>query len=188
MRSVAILWCWLLLVSGGVKADVLDDLADRDGMAGAFVQQIISPDGLVIGQSGGSFGLLRPHFLRWEILDPDHQLILADDQHLTQIDWDLEVVVVRPISEEDRSPLNWLLASRAELESAFNIDRSDDGTILIPREPNPNFIRLEIAHLSASDWRLRATDRTGQTLSVTLQENLDSPPRQADFVVPNTAF
>jgi outer membrane lipoprotein-sorting protein len=188
MRSVAILWCWLSLVSGSVKADVLDDLADRDGMAGEFVQQIISPDGLVIDQSGGSFGLLRPHFLRWEILDPDHQLILADDQHLTQIDWDLEVVIVRPISDEDRSPLNWLLASRAELESAFNIVRSDAGTMLIPREPNASFIQLEIAHVSASGWLLKATDRTGQTLSVTLQENLDNPPRQADFVVPNTAF
>ena len=188
MRPVAILWCWLLLVSGSLKADVLVNLADRDGIAGAFVQQIISPDGLVIDQSGGSFALLRPHFLRWEILDPDHQLILADDQHLTQIDWDLEVVVVRPISEEDRSPLNWLLASRAELETAFDIVSSDDGTILIPREQNANFVRLEIAHVSASDWRLKATDRTGQTLSVILQENPDDPPRQADFVVPNTTF
>lgn len=188
MRSVTILCCWVLLVAGQLKADVLDDLAGRDGMAGEFVQQIISPDGLVIEQSGGSFGLLRPHFLRWEILDPDHQLILADDQHLTQIDWDLEVVVVRPISNEDRSPLNWLLASRAELESAFDVVSSDAGTILIPREPNANFIRLEIAHVSASNWRLLATDRAGQTLSVTLHERPDNPPRQADFVVPDTAF
>jgi hypothetical protein len=60
--------------------------------------------------------------------------------------------------------------------------------MLIPREPNASFIQLEIAHVSASDWRLKATDRTGQTLSVTLQENLDNPPRQADFVVPSTAF
>ena len=188
MRSVAILWCCLLLVSGILKADVLDDLAERDGMAGEFVQQIISPDGLVLSQSGGSFGLLRPHFLRWEILDPDHQLILADKQHLTQIDWDLEVVVVRPMSDEGRSPLNWLLASRAELESAFHVVSSDAGTTLTAREPSANFTRLEIAHLSPSDWRLRATDRTGQTLSVTLQENLDNPPRQADFVVPITPF
>ena len=69
MRPVAILWCWLLLVSGSLKADVLDNLADRDGMAGAFVQQIISPDGLVIDQSGGSFALLRPQrpFARGEL-------------------------------------------------------------------------------------------------------------------------
>lgn len=188
MRALAILWCGPLLVSGCLKADVLDDLSDRDGMAGEFVQKIISPDGLVIDQSRGTFGLLRPHFMRWEIHDPDRQLILADNQSLTQIDWDLEVVVVRPILEEGRSPLKWLLASRSELESAFNVASSDAHVVLLPRDPNADFNRLEITRVSPSGWRLKATDPTGQTLSVTLQEDLENQPRQADFVVPNTPF
>ena len=79
---------------------------------GQFTQEIISPEGEVLERSNGNFGLLRPHFLRWEILTPDSQLLLADGETLTQIDWDLEVVVERPISETASSPLQWLLASR----------------------------------------------------------------------------
>jgi hypothetical protein len=82
-------------------------------MAGQFTQEIISPEGEVLEQSSGSFGLLRPHFFRWEILTPDSQLLLADGEILTQIDWDLEVVVERPIPETASSPFQWLLASRA---------------------------------------------------------------------------
>ena len=188
MRVIAMYWCSLLLAPALLKADVLGDLSARDGMAGQFVQEIVSPDGLIIDQSSGSFSLLRPHFLRWEILDPERQLILADDQQLTQIDWDLEVVVVRPISEEARSPLNWLLASRSELESAFDVVSAETTAVLVPRDPGAPYGRLEMSRLSPSDWRLDAVDRAGQTLRVTLSENIDTPPRQADFVVPETPF
>ena len=188
MRVIAIFWCSLLLAPGLLKADVLDELSVRDGMAGQFVQEIVSPDGLIIDQSEGSFSLLRPHFLRWEIFEPDRQLILADDQQLTQIDWDLEVVVVRPISKEARSPLNWLLASRSELESAFDVISAETTTVLVPRNPDAPYGRLEMSRLSPSSWRLDATDRAGQTLRVTLSESVDTSPRQTDFIVPETSF
>lgn len=188
MRVFSICWCALLLAPGLLKADVLEDLSVRDGMVGQFVQEIVSPDGLIIDQSSGSFRLLRPHFLRWEILEPDRQLILADDQQLTQIDWDLEVVVVRPISEEARSPLKWLLVSRSELESAFDVVSAESTAVLVPRDPDAPYSRLEMGRLSPSDWRLDAIDRAGQTLRVTLSETGDNPPRQADFVVPETPF
>jgi len=188
VRVTSIIWCLLLLTPELLRADVLDDLSVRDGMAGQFLQEIVSFDGRIIDQSSGSFSLLRPHFLRWEILEPDRQLILADDEQLTQIDWDLEVVVVRPISEEARSPLNWLLASRSELESAFDVVSAESTAVLVPKDPDAPYSRLEMSRLSPSDWRLDAVDRTGQTLRVNLSEDTDVPPRRADFVVPETPF
>ena len=83
MRCRVILGCYALLLSAALQADVLETLAEREGMAGQFTQEIISPEGEVLERSSGSFGLLRPHFFRWEILTPDSQLLLADGETLT---------------------------------------------------------------------------------------------------------
>ena len=188
MRSRVILGCYALLLSAALQADVLETLAEREGMAGQFTQEIISPEGEVLERSSGSFGLLRPHFFRWEILTPDSQLLLADGETLTQIDWDLEVVVERPISESASSPLQWLLASRTALDSAFGISLSGDAAVLISTDSQSPFQRLHIEQLAETVWRLDAKDQGGQVLRVELRENVDSPPQIADFVAPPTAF
>ena len=188
MRWRVILGCYAVLLSAALRADVLEALAEREGMAGQFTQEIISPEGEVLEQSSGSFGLLRPHFFRWEILTPDSQLLLADGETLTQIDWDLEVVVERPISETASSPLQWLLASRTALDSAFDISLSGDAAVLISADSQSPFQRLHIEQMAETVWRLDAEDQGGQVLRVELRENVDSPPLIADFVAPPTAF
>ena len=176
------------LLSAGLRADVLETLAAREGMAGQFTQEIISPEGEVMERSNGNFSLLRPHFFRWEILAPDSQLLLANSDQLTQIDWDLEVVVERPIVETASSPLQWLLASRARLDAAFDISLTGDIVVLIPVDPQSPYQRLDIALISETVWRLDAEDRGGQLLRVELRENIDSPPQIADFASPPTPF
>ena len=188
MRCRVILGCYALLLSAALQADVLETLAGREGMAGQFTQEIISPEGEVLERSSGSFGLLRPHFFRWEILTPDSQLLLADGETLTQIDWDLEVIVERPMSETASSPLQWLLASRTALDSAFNISLSGDAAVLISADSQSPFQRLHIEQMAETVWRLDAEDQGGQVLRVELRENVDSPPLIADFVAPPTAF
>lgn len=188
MRCRVILGCYALLLSAALQADVLEALAEREGMAGQFTQEIISPEGEVLERSSGSFGLLRPHFFRWEILTPDSQILLADGETLTQIDWDLEVVVERPISETASSPLQWLLASRTALDSAFDVSLSGDAAVLISADSQSPFQRLHIEQMAETVWRLDAEDQGGQVLRVELRENVDSPPLIADFVAPPTAF
>ena len=188
MRWRVILGCCLVLLSASLKADVLETLAAREGIAGQFSQEIISPEGEVLERSHGNFSLLRPHFLRWEILAPDSQLILATSDQLTQIDWDLEVVVERPIVQTASSPLQWLLASRATLDSAFDISLSGDAAVLVPVDPQSPYQRLDLAQIAEAVWRLDAEDRGGQVLRVELRENTDRSPRIADFVVPPTPF
>ena len=188
MRWRVILSCYLVLLSASLRADVLDTLAAREGMAGQFTQEIISPEGEVLERSNGNFALLRPHFFRWEILAPDSQLLLANSDQLTQIDWDLEVVVERPIVEMASSPLQWLLASRATLDSAFDISLSGDAAVLVPVDLQSPYQRLNIAQMAEAVWRLDAEDRGGQVLRVELRENIDRSPRIADFVVPPTPF
>ena len=188
MRWGVILGCYLVLLSVALRADVLETLAAREGIAGQFTQEIISPEGEVLERSHGNFSLLRPHFFRWEILAPDNQLLLANNDQLIQIDWDLEVVVERPIAETASGPLQWLLASRATLDSAFDISLTGDAAVLIPMDSLSPYQRLDFAQMAETVWRLDAEDRGGQVLRVELRENIDRPPQIADFVAPLTPF
>ena len=188
MRWRVILVCYLVLLSAAIRADVLETLAAREGIAGQFSQEIISREGEVLERSHGNFSLLRPHFFRWEILAPDNQILLANSDQLIQIDWDLEVVVERPITETASSPLQWLLASRSTLDSAFDISLNGDAAVLIPLDSQYPYQRLDIAQIAETVWRLDAEDRGGQVLRVELRENIDRPPQIADFVAPLTPF
>ena len=188
MRFVAVLGWGFLLASASIRADVLDALATREGMSGQFTQEIISLDGEVLERAIGNFGLMRPHFLRWEIMEPDRQLLLANGERLTQIDWDLEVTVERQFQKGHNSPLNWLLASRAELDSNFDVSITDDMAVLVPKQLGSAYQRLEIARLPSSVWRLDAEDRGGQVLRIMLHEDIKNLPRAADFVAPQTSF
>ena len=188
MRWRVILGCCIVLPSASLRADVLETLAAREGMVGQFTQEIISPEGEVLERSQGNFSLLRPHFFRWEILTPDNQLLLANSDQLIQIDWDLEVVVERPIAETASGPFQWLLASRVTLDSAFDISMTSDAAVLIPVDSQSPYQRVDIAQMAKTVWRLDAEDRGGQVLRVELRENIDCSPQIADFVAPPTPF
>ena len=188
MRWRFMLGCYFLLLSAALRADVLETLAAREGMAGQFTQEITSPEGEVLERSHGNFSLLRPHFFRWEILTPDNQLLLAVSDQLTQIDWDLEVVVERPVADTASSPLQWLLTSRATLDSAFDISLTSDAAVLIPVDSQSPYKRLDITQKAETVWRLDVEDRGGQVLRVELRENIARPPQIADFVAPPTPF
>ena len=80
----------LYVMSLPATADVLQQFVAQDGIAGQFSQNILSPEGVVLDQSSGDFKLLKPHFFWWHITAPDNQLMVAADDRLTQIDWDLD--------------------------------------------------------------------------------------------------
>ena len=106
----------LLFVAGTAGADVLRVFSERQGMSGQFAQRIVTSGGELLETSEGQFSLLRPHFMRWQIESPDQQLFIVNENTLTQIDWDLEVVSFRPMTLDNRSALDWLMAPAEELE------------------------------------------------------------------------
>ena len=179
----------LLFVAGAAAADVLKVFSERQGMSGQFIQRIVTPEGELLETSEGQFSLLRPHFMRWQIESPDQQLLIVNENTLTQIDWDLEVVSTRAMTPENRSALDWLMAPAEELQQTFDITRSSRQATLIPRKQISAFRRLEIEFEAGSlRWELSLTDSAGQILTVTLTENPDVMPARSDFDAPQTDF
>ena len=171
-----------------VYADVLHDLAEKHSFAGRFTQRVISPEATVLETATGQFRLLRPDYFWWEIESPERQLLIAVGDTLTQIDWDLEVVVEREITNETRSSLHWLLAPRSELESAFEITLSDAEALLTPVGDGSGVLSIAISRVSDEAWTLRITDLGRQVLEFSLLENPELSIEVSAFDVPETAF
>ena len=179
----------VLFVAGTAAADVLQVFRERQGMSGQFIQHIVTPEGELLETSEGQFSLLRPHFMRWQIESPDQQLLIVNENTLTQIDWDLEVVSSRAMTPDNRSALDWLMAPAEELQQTFDITSSSRQATLIPREQISAFARLEIEFEALSlRWQLSLTDSAGQILTFTLSEDPDVMPIPTDFDTPPTDF
>jgi len=170
------------------QQDIVALLASKGGMTGTFEQQIISPEGEQLESSHGQFSLQRPDKMRWQIESPDRQLLIAAGELLTQIDWDLEVVTERRLADSGRSILDWLLASKEELEAAFEIEPLATSVVLTPREPSLSLTRLEIAYDAPVAWEVSVTDSTAQVLKILLYEDLARMPSASDFVAPEIDF
>jgi outer membrane lipoprotein-sorting protein len=169
-------------------ADVLQQFVAQDGIAGQFSQNILSPEGVVLDQSSGDFKLLKPHFFWWHITAPDNQLMVAADDRLTQIDWDLEVTVERQLSDSERSPFYWLLAPREALLAAFSLDASDAAVTLTPLDPSAYYQRVQVAQEGPDLWRITLLDQSGQSIDLTLSTLPEVTLAPSDFSVPAVNF
>ena len=133
--------------------------------------------------------MLRPDYFWWRIQVPDQQLLVAVDGQLTQIDWDLEVVTRRDFSPQDRTVLQWLLASREEIERVFTVERHGQLLKLAAREMDAPVVDLTIEYSrDTSLWRLTMTDRGGQVIKLALKEELDRSLSPEDFALPTIHF
>lgn len=187
LRYLVAIACLLKGVTA--SGDPLDALATKAFLSGTFTQSIVSPEGLLLEQAEGRFQLLRPDYFWWRIQVPDQQLLVAVDGQLTQIDWDLEVVTRRDFSPQDRTVLQWLLASREEIEKAFTVERRGQLLKLAARETDAPVVDLTIEYSrDTSLWRLTMTDRGGQVIKLALKEELDRSLSPEDFALPTIHF
>ena len=169
-------------------ADVLQQFVAREGMAGQFSQSILSPEGVALDQSSGDFKLLKPHFFWWHITAPDSQLMVAIDNSLTQIDWDLEVTVERQLSDTERSPFYWLLAPRETLLKSFTLDASGSAVTLTPRDSSAYYQRVQVVQEGRALWRINLLDQSGQSIDLTLSTLPEVTLAPSDFSVPSVNF
>ena len=102
-RIFLLLGLGICLVAGIARSDdsataaLAAELEQLEHIQGKFLQrQYAASNGDLVGESRGTFRLLRPGYFAWEISDPDSQLIVADLEHLWHFDRDLETVTRRP--------------------------------------------------------------------------------------------
>lgn len=97
-------------------------LAPLTTLEADFEQVVTDADGLALETSTGRMTLSRPGRLRWEIVEPWPQLVLADGVSLWVHEPDLEQVTVRPLSGAlEGTPAMLLLEAPGSLVTHFGV-------------------------------------------------------------------
>jgi outer membrane lipoprotein carrier protein len=144
------LWMVLLLLVSHVHADevALNALNARlSGIASLradFQQTLLSTEGRVLEQSSGELLLLQPGYFRWHILEPDEQLLIAEQGTLWHYDVDLETITRRNVpTDNSHTPLAVLGGSGDALGEQYQVEAAGaQAWRLVPRSENADFTSL----------------------------------------------
>ncbi|MCG6117486.1 MAG: outer membrane lipoprotein carrier protein LolA [Aquimonas sp.] len=163
------------------------------GLAGAFEQQVLDPNGLVREETRGEVALAVPRQLRWEYIEPFPQLIVADGEHLFIYDPDLEQVTVRrQLHEEQNNPLLALI-DPIDRRRQFQVEdggRSEglDWIELIARAPEAPIRRALLGFDGLELASMRFVDSLDQRTEISFgrwQRNPDFHPDTFRFQIPD---
>lgn len=112
---------WVLLLGGAVTAMAEEPapwpLEGLVGVSGTFISETLSTNSDDVLRSTGVFSSLRPSHYLWDIQTPDRQLLLVTPEGFWQLDFDLDVAIVRDVPEASELPLAYLWMSSAQLEA-----------------------------------------------------------------------
>ena len=144
-RALAAPWLCLALLPGATAwADAQAELVERIGalthLAAEFTQKQRDSNGVLLEEAKGFVRMLRPK-LRWEVVSPYPQIVIAVQNELRVYDPDLEQVTVRPLEEAlQDTPLALLTRSRLALsddyevrdlgEGAYSLHPTSDATLI----------------------------------------------------------
>lgn len=133
---------------------------------GQFLQR--ASNGNKVTESSGQFIFARPGKFRWTYLKPYEQVIVADGEHLTIFDRDLNQVTVRKLTDALGSTPAAILFGDAPLEKTF--DLKDMGTRdgldwleATPKSHDTTFQSIEIGFRGNELASMELHDALGQT-------------------------
>jgi len=145
-------------------------LAAQSQASGAFAQELFDENGELLELSSGRYAVLRPGFFRWEVEDPDQQVIVVSGTELWHYDIDLASATRRDTAHSNEfTPLELLAGNSEELRGRFETQRLGPSRVrLIPTFAQAGFASVDI------EWKLGAViamdvqDRSGQMIKLSL--------------------
>lgn len=160
---------------------VLDPLAQ---LSGAFTQLQYDDRGAPLGESSGTFRLLRPDYFAWDITAPDSQLVVAGPEFLWHHDRDLATVTRRRVDAGGgMTPLEILAGDRDTLANRLTVSRQADDFLLQPvAGEDVGFSRLLLHIDDGTLTGMDVIDNLDQRLIITFSAlNLEPGLTAADF-------
>lgn len=191
-KIVLLLVLGVCLVAGIARSDnaateqLIERLSELQQLQGQFRQsQYADGEETVTANSSGTFKLLKPQYVSWEIDSPDNQLIVADGEHLWHFDRDLETVTRRPVAgQQDMSPLQILAGDTDLLRERFLVSNTGKGRYrLAPLNENAAFNSLTLVFVNDQISAMEVVDRLNQRLFIELLNvDTETPLTPADFL------
>lgn len=110
-------WTFCLICKASEVSDALNArLAATKTFQANFVETVIDAHGKQLSQSTGKVFIVRPGQFRWQVLQPNPELIIADSKTINLYDPSLQQLIIRAVNPtETDSPV--LLLSRTDISS-----------------------------------------------------------------------
>jgi outer membrane lipoprotein carrier protein len=199
--AMVVMLCSSTSAQAGPGGDHLRAFLDGlNTLQASFRQILLDEQGVADDESSGQMYLSRPGRFRWDYLQPNPMLIVADGNQIWLYDKDLEQVTVRAQALTLNNTPAALLASTAPIADSFEVSElgeREDGSIWLSLRPHAEDSSFEGIRVGfAGDGALQAMelkDSFGQTtrlLFSQIQRNpeLDeelfkfSPPTDVDVI------
>lgn len=175
-------------------------LSDFQSLSANFNQTIYNAKHQPIQKSDGSMALLRPSKFRWEVKDPNPQILIADGTHLWVYDVDLSQASHQKLEKNKlNSPASLLSGSVSDLKARFGVTRLTTHPMesfrLVPKTQGDLFQWIELSFSDKKLVQMRMSDNLGslsvfQFHNVKINPPLSSsvfqfkPPKGVDIIRP----
>lgn len=155
-----------------------------------FTQTVMNSRGQILQQISGKMTIQRPGCFRWEVMQPNKQLLIADGQRILFYDIDLQQITIQKQKTADTdSPAALLSESPKNLTQLFVIYPLMDiqGFTLFPKNKNALFQSITLIFQKDRLHEMRLTDKLDQQTVINFSQVELNPRLSAktfQFVMP----
>lgn len=155
-----------------------------------FTQTVMNSRGQILQQVSGKMTIQRPGRFRWEVMQPNRQLLIADGQRIWFYDIDLKQITIQKQKTADTdSPAALLSDSPKNLTQQFVIHSLMDvqGFTLFPKNKNALFQSITLIFQKNRLREMRLTDKLAQQTVINFSQVELNPHLSAQtfhFVMP----
>lgn len=196
MKHILVLVLWLGLggfAHAGQGLDALSKfLEGLESLQAGFTQSVLDTEQNRAGTYEGVLFLQRPGRFRWEYLSPYKQSIIADGDDVWVVDEDLEQITKQSEEKALRGTPALLLIYDQPIDTHFEAVEIGQHlgmawVELIPKDPEGQFERIQMAFADGQLDRMEMRDRYGQISRFNfykLQRNPELDPELFVYEVP----
>lgn len=170
--------------------ELTKQLAKLQSCRADFVQTVMNGRGQVLQRVSGRMILQRPGRFRWEVEQPNRQLLIADGQRIWFYDIDLRQITIQKQQLEGvNSPAALLSDTPRNLTEHFIVTPLIDiqGFRLVPKNKNVLFQSITLIFQHNQLREMRLIDKLGQQTVVNfsrMELNPSLVPSTFHFIVP----
>lgn len=156
-----------------------------NAMTSQFTQVLYDANGKPMQKSSGSMALQRPGKFRWEVYQPNPQLLIADGNTLWIYDKDLAQATHQKLDQSSNSPALLLSGSIDSLQSRFTINYPKNENapgqwfMLKPKNKNDMFQWVELRFVKGSLADMRLYDNLNTLTDFHFSKVKINPPLDA---------
>jgi outer membrane lipoprotein carrier protein len=155
--------------------------------------QISQTQGQASQQVTGTLAIQKPNRFRWEVLQPNPQLIVADGKNLWNYEEDLQQVTVSPIGQAlSNTPMLLLSGEVTQIKALFNVQALSPYQYQLTPKQADNLLKSVVIGFD-QNGRLASlilTNNMGQVTQIQFNQvklNPALPAKLFQFIPPNGA-